>query len=178
MGYGVDASGNCGGDGAAAAAMYTDKELTDSVLNFMIAGRDTTAVTLSWFVYCVCQNPEVGERIFEESRRVLGLQEHDLQGIGHGRFEAVAERLTYEALGRMHYLHAALTETLRLYPAVPRVSSVCIINSSSHRSRYRLEIDHLVSPIDSDSIDLFPYRFPRIDPDRFPYCVRLTQVGR
>jgi len=30
-----------------------------------------------------------------------------------------ARRLTDEALSRMHYLHAALTETLRLYPSLP-----------------------------------------------------------
>ncbi len=32
------------------AEMFTDKNLRDTMLNFVIAGRDTTAVTLSWLV--------------------------------------------------------------------------------------------------------------------------------
>lgn len=33
-----------------------------------------------------------------------------------------AQRLKYESLSKMHYLHAAITEALRLYPVVPLVS--------------------------------------------------------
>lgn len=35
--------------------------------------------------------------------------------------QAFAELLTYENLGNLNYLHAALTETMRLYPPVPLV---------------------------------------------------------
>lgn len=35
--------------------------------------------------------------------------------------QAFAELLTYENLGTLNYLHAALTETMRLYPPVPLV---------------------------------------------------------
>ncbi|CAN7031589.1 unnamed protein product [Brassica rapa subsp. trilocularis] len=59
-----------------------DKYLRDIILSFMIAGKDTTAASLSWFLYMLCKNPLVQEKI-------------------------------------MQYLHAALSETLRLYTAVP-----------------------------------------------------------
>ena len=37
-----------------------------------------------------------------------------------------AQLLTYETLGKLHYLHAALSETLRLYPAVAVVSMAVV----------------------------------------------------
>jgi hypothetical protein len=36
------------------------------ILNFIIAGRDTTAATLSWFFYMMTCHPEVGDKIVEE----------------------------------------------------------------------------------------------------------------
>ena len=124
-----------GKDGA-----YTDQDLRDSILNFMMAGRDTTAITLSWFIYCVCKHPEVGERICKETLQVLGLEEnyHCLD------FEEVAKRITYDALGNMHYLHAALTETLRLYPAVPRVN---MLSFTIHAVLIFLNVDSTLSMI-------------------------------
>ncbi|KAH7289175.1 hypothetical protein KP509_31G061800 [Ceratopteris richardii] len=95
---------------------FTDRELQDAILNFVIAGRDTSAITLSWFIFCICNYPDVADRVFEEMSDVLGLQDSS-QGYTS---EEVAKRITYETLGKMHYLHAALTETLRLYPPVPR----------------------------------------------------------
>ncbi|MCO5549972.1 hypothetical protein L7F22_003449 [Adiantum nelumboides] len=95
---------------------FDDKELRDAILNFVIAGRDTSAITLSWFIYCVCNHPHVADRVFEETVEVLGLQERTQTY----SFEDVADRISYETVSKMHYLHAALTETLRLYPAVPR----------------------------------------------------------
>lgn len=46
--------------------VYTDKSLRDMILNFIIAGRDTTAITLSWFFYMITKNPEVAKNILQE----------------------------------------------------------------------------------------------------------------
>ena len=46
--------------------MYTDTALRDMILNFIIAGRDTTAATLSWFFYMMTCHPDVGDKIVEE----------------------------------------------------------------------------------------------------------------
>ncbi|XP_011628395.1 cytochrome P450 704C1 isoform X2 [Amborella trichopoda] len=94
----------------------TDKFLRDIIINFMTAGRDTTAVTLSWFLSMVCRNPQVEEKIVEEVRESVkqGNEEERVETI-----EEFANSLTDAAMDKMPYLHAALSETLRLYPAVP-----------------------------------------------------------
>jgi cytochrome P450 len=44
----------------------TDQEVIDIVLNFIIAGRDTTACALSWSFYEMLKNPEVIDRVRAE----------------------------------------------------------------------------------------------------------------
>ncbi|KAJ7552926.1 hypothetical protein O6H91_06G077100 [Diphasiastrum complanatum] len=93
--------------------MYKDKDLRDSILNFVLAGRDTTAITLSWLVYLLCSNPDVLDKISAELTSVLG----DTKNVNISEF---CELLTPEHLAQLHYLHAAVNEALRLYPPVPR----------------------------------------------------------
>ena len=78
---------------------------------------------MSWFIYNVCQKKEVEQKIYEEVKQVLGFD--NVEAV---TYEEVANHLTYEALSNMNYLHAALTETLRLHPAVPRVTNNTISN--------------------------------------------------
>lgn len=94
---------------------FDNKYLRDIILNFVIAGRDTTAGTLSWFLYVLCRNQSIQDRIAQEVRAATSGDG------GLGAPELVA-CLTEDAISKMHYLHAALTETLRLYPSVPIVS--------------------------------------------------------
>ncbi|XP_072963442.1 cytochrome P450 704C1-like isoform X2 [Typha angustifolia] len=95
-----------------------ERYLRDIILNFMIAGRDTTAATLSWFFYMLCKHPLVQEKVAQEVREAILLKDK----VAIGDFAAC---LTEEALSRMQYLHAALSETLRLYPAVPLDVKLC-----------------------------------------------------
>ncbi|KAL2337432.1 hypothetical protein Fmac_011878 [Flemingia macrophylla] len=91
----------------------TDQYLRDIILNFMIAGKDSSANTLSWFFYMLCKNPLIEEKIFQEVRDVTCSHESE------PNIDEFLAKITDDALEKMHYLHAALTETLRLYPAVP-----------------------------------------------------------
>lgn len=110
----------------------TDKSLRDVVLNFVIAGRDTTATTLSWAIYMVMTHSHVAEKLYSELKTVeedqareenVALHEYDTEDPGpfDERGRQFARLLTYDSLGRLYYLHAVITETLRLYPAVPQV---------------------------------------------------------
>jgi fatty acid omega-hydroxylase len=82
--------------------------LRDIVVNFLIAGRDTTAQALSWFFYCLSQNPDVATKIRDEISSKLP----DLMS-GH------IQTPSMEQTNELVYLEATLRETLRLYPSVP-----------------------------------------------------------
>ncbi|KAI0314117.1 cytochrome P450, partial [Amylostereum chailletii] len=47
------------------------KALKDEIVNIMIAGRDTTAATLTFVVYMLSQHPDVAERLYEEIQTKL-----------------------------------------------------------------------------------------------------------
>jgi cytochrome P450 len=42
---------------------YADKYLRDMIMNFVIAGRDTTAIALNWAFYCLERNPDVKQKV-------------------------------------------------------------------------------------------------------------------
>ncbi|CAI9769570.1 unnamed protein product [Fraxinus pennsylvanica] len=95
---------------------YSDKFLQHVALNFILAGRDTSSVALTWFFWLVMQNPRVEEKIIFEICTVLS----ETRGINMDSW--VDEPLVYEEVDRLVYLKAALSETLRLYPSVPEDS--------------------------------------------------------
>eukprot|EP00008_Paramoeba_atlantica_P009546 CAMPEP_0201493912 /NCGR_PEP_ID=MMETSP0151_2-20130828/43244_1 /ASSEMBLY_ACC=CAM_ASM_000257 /TAXON_ID=200890 /ORGANISM="Paramoeba atlantica, Strain 621/1 / CCAP 1560/9" /LENGTH=442 /DNA_ID=CAMNT_0047881761 /DNA_START=444 /DNA_END=1769 /DNA_ORIENTATION=- len=86
----------------------SDKYLRDMVLNFVIAGRDTTASGLSWTLFELSQHPEIIERAREEIFSVMGEPEGN-----------EVRKPNYEELKKMHYLHAVFSEALRIHPPVP-----------------------------------------------------------
>ncbi|CAO3597574.1 unnamed protein product [Absidia cylindrospora] len=84
-----------------------DKELRDTIMNFIIAGRDTTAQTLSWLLYNVMLHPEVEEKLVQAIHTHVPVElEQDSPAL-------------YEAIKDMKYAYAVLYETLRLHPSVP-----------------------------------------------------------
>ncbi|KAJ3697589.1 hypothetical protein LUZ61_001294 [Rhynchospora tenuis] len=98
-----------------------DKYLRDIILNFILAGRDTTAVTLSWFFYILCKHPHAQDTIAREVQAAIKTQD----GEGKAKIDIFMDYFTEEAINSMQYLHAALTETLRLYPAIPLDGKWC-----------------------------------------------------
>ncbi|XP_030947477.1 cytochrome P450 86A22 [Quercus lobata] len=95
---------------------YSEEFLQHVMLNFILAGRDTSSVALSWFFWLVIQNPKVEEKIITEICTVL------METRGNDTSKWVQEPLVFEEVDRLMYLKAALSETLRLYPSVPEDS--------------------------------------------------------
>lgn len=49
-----------------------DKYLRDLIMNFLIAGRDTTAQALSWCLYLLCEHPDIQDKVYDEIVSVCG----------------------------------------------------------------------------------------------------------
>ena len=48
----------------------TDRQLRDEIMTFLLAGHETTALSLSWTWYLLSENPEVEEKLQAELRAV------------------------------------------------------------------------------------------------------------
>ena len=97
----------------------SDQYLRDIVICFIFAGKDAPASTLSWFIYHLCEHPDVEKRVVDEIREAVGVS-------GSRSFEEFAAKIDDESMKKMTYLHATLTETLRLYPVLGIVSISCM----------------------------------------------------
>lgn len=88
-----------------ALAGYTrdPQVIRDQIVAILLAGRDTTAATLSWTFYQLAKYPEVYAKLRQETLDVVGTDRQP----------------DYDDLKNMKYLNHTLNETLRLYPAVP-----------------------------------------------------------
>ena len=85
------------------------KDLYDIALNFIIAGRDTTRMLLSWWIWELCkpEHRQIRDKLYEE-------------------IDAFTKDLTYSDIGGgFKYLEKTLCETLRLNPSVPILPRAC-----------------------------------------------------
>lgn len=94
---------------------YSDKFLRDICVNFILAGRDTSSVALSWFFWLLYRNPHVEDKILAEICQILNEREDENDN------QEFPKPLIFkpEEVKKMEYLQAALSEALRLYPSVP-----------------------------------------------------------
>jgi len=83
---------------------FDETFLRDLVLNFLIAGRDTTAQALSWTIFCLSTHPEIQEKARQDVLNSQGTDSPDYD---------------YDDMKRLPYIEAVLSEALRLYPSVP-----------------------------------------------------------
>ncbi len=79
----------------------TDKQVRDECLTVMLAGHETSANALSFALWELARNSDVQERLYQESRAVLG-----------DRLPAA------EDYGQLPYAAQVFAETIRMYPPV------------------------------------------------------------
>jgi cytochrome P450 len=76
-----------------------DKQLRDEVMTFLLAGHETTALTLSWTWHLLAQHPAVEEKLQAELESVLG-----------GRVPEFSD------LPALAFTERVIKESMRLYP--------------------------------------------------------------
>jgi len=108
----------------------TREELLPVILNFLIAGRDTTAQSLAWLFYELWKRPEYIEKIRESIVPVLGT--FDQQRI-----------LQFDEMKDIPYLQAVFYEAVRLWPAVPK-------------NLKRVVKDDIIRPLGEETINGLP----------------------
>ncbi|CAF4776288.1 unnamed protein product [Pieris macdunnoughi] len=85
---------------------YTDLELREEVLTFIIAATDTSATAMGFTLKLLGKYPEIQQRVFKELDAV---------------FEGSDRLLHKHDLAKLQYLERVIKETLRLFPSVPFV---------------------------------------------------------
>jgi len=89
----------------------SDKQVRDEVIGMLIAGRETTALVLSWTWYLLSQHPEVESKLLEELQTILA-----------GRTPTIAD------LPQLRYTERVVMEVMRLYPPIATVVRTALQN--------------------------------------------------
>lgn len=82
----------------------SDNDIREEVDTFMFEGHDTTTSAISFALYNIAKYPEIQQKIYEESRSVLG--------------DDLMKSVTLSQLNELPYLERFIKENLRLYPSV------------------------------------------------------------
>lgn len=81
---------------------FSDRDASDEIVTFVLAGHETTATALTWASYLLAQHPEVSARIEAEVDEVLE-----------------DRRMTFDDIANLRYTTNVFNEALRLYPPAP-----------------------------------------------------------
>lgn len=93
--------------------------LRDIVISFILAGRDSTSSALTWFFWLLSSRPDVEENILSELSKIR-------QEMGEKNNSHEIMIYSFDELKEMHYLQAAISEAMRLYPPVPVDTKACL----------------------------------------------------
>jgi cytochrome P450 len=111
---------------------FSDEQIKDEAITFVLAGHETTSNLLTWALYILMLHEEILQACREEVDRVLP----------NGTVP------TFEHLSDLQIIEAVLYETLRLYPAVPVFSRHCIkehtITSSNGELKLHIPVDTMI----------------------------------
>ncbi|KAH8904667.1 putative cytochrome P450 monooxygenase [Coniochaeta sp. PMI_546] len=90
---------------AMASGVFSDDNMVDQMITFLVAGHETIAASLQWAVYALCKHPDMQIRLREEVRSHIST--------------STESTITAADIDSLPYLNAFCNEVLRFYPPVP-----------------------------------------------------------
>ncbi|MFI1916610.1 cytochrome P450 [Nocardia sp. NPDC020380] len=138
----------------ASGEALSDTNIRYQVITFLVAGHETTSGALSFALYYLAKNPAVLQRAQAEVDALWGTDPDP--------------EPTYTDVGKLHYIHQVLEESLRLWPTAPGFRRVAR-NDTLLAGRYPLRAGDGVQvmtpllhrdPVWGDNVESF-------DPERF-----------
>ncbi|XP_011500584.1 PREDICTED: cytochrome P450 6k1-like [Ceratosolen solmsi marchali] len=88
---------------------FEDDELLAQSAIILVAGLETSSVTISFALYELAMQPSLQAKIREEIKKKIG-----------------DDKLNYEHISEMKYVNQVVSETLRLYPPVPLIDRISV----------------------------------------------------
>jgi len=131
-------------------AGMSEQQLRDEVTAILVAGYESTAVTLSWMFYLLSQNPAVEQRLRQEIGTAL-----------EGRAPTLAD------LSSLEYLNQVISESMRVYPAFWAMTRETVADDEIGGYRIPAKSLIVVSPFVTHKHPGFWDDPDRFDPDRF-----------
>ncbi|RKP28056.1 cytochrome P450 [Syncephalis pseudoplumigaleata] len=130
-------------------ATMSDRDIIAEIILLMIAGTDTTAITLTWTMHFLLEHPEAMQRLLAEIKAA---------------YPDAGTKTEHDTIQSMPYLEAVLRESMRLRPIVPQGLSRVVPEEGLTLGGYYLPAGTLVySSI--QTMHLNPEVFP--DPTAF-----------
>ncbi|KAG0490712.1 hypothetical protein HPP92_007575 [Vanilla planifolia] len=125
------------------ASTDDDKYLRDIVISFLLAGRDTVASALTTFFLLLSKHPQVATAIRVEVDKFTG------------------EIPDYDDLRGMHYVHAALFESMRLFPPDDVLADGTFVCKDTRVTYHAYAMGRMETIWGSDCLDFKPERWLR-----------------
>jgi len=128
----------------------TDQQLRDEVTTFLLAGHETTALTLSWALYLLSQSAAADEKLHQEMDRVLA-----------GKLPSISD------LPPLTFVDSVIKETMRLYPPAWSVARTAIADFELEKYRIPAGANIVMSQWIMHRDSRFFSQPEEFDPDRW-----------
>ncbi|KAL9006362.1 MAG: hypothetical protein Q9188_000898 [Gyalolechia gomerana] len=100
------------------SAHFSDTDLVNQLMTFLLAGHETTASAFSWAICMLCAHPDMQTRLRAEIR----------SNIPDPR--SLDSSISASEIDRLPYLNAVCNEVLRVYPPLPITVRVAACDTS------------------------------------------------